>query len=225
MLGDPKVTSVRLVLTPEAVVAAEARRTFTALALYGYGVDMIVANRVFSASQDTWRQGWAQAQQRHLATIRESFVGLPVRELPYWPSEPVGAGSLRSVADALYGTLPGADPAPAEPARNDLLRVDSDGLDFVLRMRLPLVARGEVEAARAGDDLVVTVSGNRRVLTLPSVLRRCTVVGGSFDGTYLAVRFRRNPLLWPRTGAGAHRRPRPAPAPRASGAVEESVVP
>lgn len=224
MLGDPKVTSVRLVLTPEAVVAAEARRTFTALALYGYGVDMIVANRVFSASQDTWRQGWAQAQQRHLAAIRESFVGLPVRELPYWPTEPVGAVSLRSVADALYGMLPGADPAPAEPVRNDLLRVDADGQDFVLRMRLPLVDRGEVEAARAGDDLVVTVSGNRRVLTLPSVLRRCTVVGGRFDGTYLAVRFRRNPLLWPRVAAGAHRRPRPTPLARPSGDVEESVV-
>jgi len=222
MLGDPKLTSVRLVLTPEAVVAAEARRTFTALALYGYGVDMIVANRVFTASEDTWRRGWARAQQRHLAAIRDSFVGLPVRELPYWPSEPVGTASLRAVADALYGPLPGADPAPQEAPRNDLLRVDADGADFVLRMRLPLVGRGEVEAARAGDDLVVTVSGNRRVLTLPSVLRRCTVVGGSFDGTYLAVRFRRNPLLWPRVSGGAHRRPKPTPRPEPD--MEESVV-
>src|SRR5215472_15353033 len=34
LLADPAVTSVRLVLTPESVVASEARRTFTALALY-----------------------------------------------------------------------------------------------------------------------------------------------------------------------------------------------
>src|SRR5579859_60263 len=78
LLGDPTVTSVRLVLTPEAVVTAEARRTFTALALYGYAVDLIVANRVFPAGDDAWRQGWAAAQQRHLVTIRESFAGLPV---------------------------------------------------------------------------------------------------------------------------------------------------
>lgn len=222
MLGDPRVTSVRLVLTPEAVVAAEARRTFTALALYGYGVDMIVANRVFSGGEeaDAWRQGWAQAQQRHLASIRDSFAGLPVRELPFWSAEPVGASALRGVADALYGVLPGEDPAPYG-LRPDLLRVDADGKDFVLKMRLPLVPRGDVEASRAGDDLIVTVSGNRRVLTLPSVLRRCSVVRGSFDGEVLSVRFRRDPALWPKLAPGAHRRPspkgsRPRPTPQAS---------
>ena len=57
LLGDPAITTVRLVLTPESVVAAEARRTFTALALYGYGVDLVVANRVFPAGDDEWRAG------------------------------------------------------------------------------------------------------------------------------------------------------------------------
>ena len=39
-------TSIRLVLTPERVVAAETRRTLTALALHGLRVDGLVANRV-----------------------------------------------------------------------------------------------------------------------------------------------------------------------------------
>ncbi len=86
LLGDTDVTSVRLVLTPESVVAAEARRTFTALALYGYRVDLAVANRVFPAGGDEWRQGWAAAQRRHLDAIRESFAGVPVIELPYRPA-------------------------------------------------------------------------------------------------------------------------------------------
>src|SRR3954449_8473934 len=90
LLGDPEVTSVRLVLTPEAVVAAEARRTFTALALYGYSVDLVIANRVFPAGDDAWRQGWAAAQQKQLERIRESFAGLPVVELPYRAAEPGG---------------------------------------------------------------------------------------------------------------------------------------
>ena len=42
-------TSVRIVLTPEAVVLAEARRTLTALALQGFVVDGAVANRVIPA--------------------------------------------------------------------------------------------------------------------------------------------------------------------------------
>ena len=70
------------------------------------------------------------------------------------------------------------------------MRVEADGADFVLHMSLPLAERAEVDAARAGDDLVVTVGHNRRVVTLPTALRRCTVVGGQFDGRELRVRFR-----------------------------------
>ncbi|NUT43626.1 MAG: ArsA family ATPase, partial [Thermoactinospora sp.] len=45
LTGD--TASVRLVLTPESVVLAEARRTLTSLNLYGYRVDAVIANRVF----------------------------------------------------------------------------------------------------------------------------------------------------------------------------------
>src|SRR5436305_549532 len=42
----PGRTRGRVVVTPEAVVVAEARRTLTALSLYGYRVDAVVANRI-----------------------------------------------------------------------------------------------------------------------------------------------------------------------------------
>jgi arsenite-transporting ATPase len=217
LLGDPAVTSVRLVLTPESVVAAEARRTFTALALYGYSVDLVIANRVFPAGDDDWRRGWAEAQQRQLIGIRESFAGLPVRELAYRAAEPVGAAALREVAESLYGALPGEDPAPPSPV-SELLRVEQAGEEFVLHMSLPLAQRAAVDAVRAGDDLVVTVGPNRRVLTLPSVLRRCTVSGAEFDGRELRVRFRPDPALWPAPLRPANRpRPKPGRGRKASG--------
>jgi arsenite-transporting ATPase len=202
LLGDPAATSVRLVLTPESVVAAEARRTFTALALYGYRVDLVVANRVFDGGDDAWRQGWARTQQEQLRGIRESFAGLPVREIPYRASEPVGSDALREVADGLYGPMPGDDPAEMGE-RRELLRVAADGEDFVLSLELPLAPRSAVDAVRAGDDLVLTVGGNRRVLTLPSVLRRCEVVGGEFDGEQLRVRFRPDLQQWPSAATAA----------------------
>jgi len=208
LLGNPQVTSVRLVLTPEAVVAAEARRTFTALALYGYSVDLVIANRVFPAADDAWLQGWARAQQAQLTGIRESFAGLPVRELPYRAAEPVGNDALREVADSLYGELPGIDPAPLAPS-HDLMRVDHIGEEFVLTMALPLATRADVDVARAGDDLIVTVGGHRRVLTLPSVLRRCDVVAGGFDAGQLRVRFRPDPALWPEAMGGTKSAGRP----------------
>jgi arsenite/tail-anchored protein-transporting ATPase len=196
LLADPAVTTVRLVLTPEAVVVAEARRTFTALALYGYCVDLVVANRVFPGGRDAFRQGWVGAQQQQLARVRESFADVPVREVAYRPGEPIGAPALREVAAALYGAWPGDDPARLG-APGELMTVEADGEEYVLRIPLPLATRGAVEASRAGDDLVLTVAGHRRVITLPSVLRRCEVVRGAFVEHELRVCFRPDAALWP----------------------------
>jgi arsenite-transporting ATPase len=205
------VTSVRLVLTPEAVVTAEARRTFTALALYGYPVDGVVANRVFPDGGDDWRRTWVQAQRRQLAVVRESFAGLDVVELGYRSAEPVGTQALRDVADELYGALPGTDPAaPVRAGRLPTVESADDG--YLLRMPLPLAERAAVDAARVGDELVVTVGGHRRVLALPSVLRRCTVTGGDYDGQDLRIRFRPDPTLWPQPAPRPPgSRPRPGP--------------
>src|SRR3954469_20773513 len=87
-LSDPASASVRLVLTPEAVVVAEARRTLTSLSLSGYRVDGVVANRVFPAEgADDWRAGWVASQVQQLAEVSQSFAPLPIWRAPYRPSE------------------------------------------------------------------------------------------------------------------------------------------
>src|SRR3954453_10403358 len=77
LLTGPGAT-VRLVLTPESVVLAEARRSYTTLSLFGYRVDGVVANRLFPADgADDWRAGWVVAQDEVLEEVAQSFAGLP----------------------------------------------------------------------------------------------------------------------------------------------------
>ncbi len=187
-------TSVRLVLTPEAVVVAEARRTLTSLALYGYRVDGIVANRVFPDSTDAWTAGWLAAQHEQLATIRADTAPLPVLLSPYESAEPVGLAALAALGEILYGDT---DPAADAPAV-DLVTVERDADGFLLSIALPLATAGDVDLARSGDELVVTVGGHRRLLSLPSALRRCTVGGARMVGGRLVVRFSPDPDLWVR---------------------------
>ncbi|HEX5512216.1 MAG TPA: ArsA family ATPase, partial [Actinomycetales bacterium] len=71
-------TSARVVLTPEQVVVAEARRTVTALTLHGYAVDAVIANRVVPPGEDPWRSAWARAQSGVLASVEADFAPLPV---------------------------------------------------------------------------------------------------------------------------------------------------
>lgn len=188
-------TSVRLVLTPEQVVVAEARRTLTSLALYGYRVDALVANRVFPASDEPFLAGWVAAQTAQLDVVRADAGGLPVLVSPYLQGEPVGLPALVALGEALYG---GADPAGAAPTE-ELLSVARTADGFSLSMALPLARHEELDLSRAGDELVITVAGHRRVLALPSALRRCTVAGAVLSGGRLVVRFEPDPDLWMRT--------------------------
>jgi arsenite/tail-anchored protein-transporting ATPase len=196
LLTAPGLASVRLVLTPEAVVVAESRRTLTALALHGYAVDSLIANRVFppEAADSPWGAAWREAQAAALAGLAEAVPGLPVRAASYRTAEPVGVEALLAVAGELYGTDDPLAPAPPVPAS----AVTRDGDDFVLRVPLPLVQRSEVRLVRSGDELVLTVGGQRRRVELPSVLRRCVPVGAAAGDGAVRVRFRPDPELWPR---------------------------
>lgn len=192
-------SSVRLVLTPESAVVAEVRRTWTALVLYGYGVDAVVANRLVPGDgDDPWRAGWARQQAVQLAEVTASFAPLPVLLAGYLPAEPVGVAQLRELAEQVYGP-PGTQAAAdllADPCLGPVLRVEREGSGFVLVLWLPLAQRRDLELSRQGDDLIVVVDGRRRVLSLPSALRRCQVVGAALRSGQLRVRFEPDPALW-----------------------------
>jgi arsenite/tail-anchored protein-transporting ATPase len=178
--------SVRLVLTPEQVVLAEARRSYTTLSLFGYRVDGVVANRVFpGADADAWRAGWVAAQGEVLDQVEQSFAGLPVWRSVYRAAEPVGVAALTGLAREVYA---GDDPL-AVPEGDGPFRVTRTASGATLRLALPLVTRAEVDLARNGDDLVVTVGSYRRLLTLPSGLARHTVAGARVERGELQVRF------------------------------------
>jgi arsenite-transporting ATPase len=185
LLSGPQA-SVRLVLTPESVVLAEARRSFTTLSLFGYRVDGVVANRVFpGAGADEWRAGWVRAQQAVLDHVHQSFEGLPVWRSVYRPDEPVGVAALTALAEEVYA---GSDPL-AMPTGPGPFRVTRGPRGAVLHLALPFVSRTEVDLARDGDELVVTVGSYRRLLTLPASLSRHQVAGARVEQGELQVRF------------------------------------
>jgi arsenite-transporting ATPase len=191
VLADPARTSVRLVLTPEAVVVAEARRTLTTLSLYGYRVDAVVANRIIPPG-DPWRDSWAEAQERQLTEVEASFAPLPVLRVPYQAGEPVGLRALTEVGEGAYGEQ---DPTGL-PAHGDPMEVSRTENGFTLGLPLPFADRDQLDLSRRGDELVVTVASRRRLISLPSALRRCEVTGARFVDGRLLVDFVPDPAVW-----------------------------
>jgi arsenite-transporting ATPase len=205
-LADRSRTSVRLVTTPERVVAAETRRTLTALAVQGIRVDGLVANRlvpVFGPKRGpsaTWLHTRRTEQQAVLAELAAG-TDVPVRTVPHLAAEPVGLPALLELAADLYGDDdPIGDPGRQAP----LLSVSGGGSGLAgryrLRIAVPLADDADVDLARVGDELALTVDGRRRLISLPPVLRRCEVTGADLADDGMVVHFRPDPALWPKSG-------------------------
>ena len=78
ILRDRERVSLRLVMTPDRMVVAEAMRTFTYLNLYGYLTDAVVVNRVFPDEvADTYFGAWRELQHEQLALVDSAFAPSP----------------------------------------------------------------------------------------------------------------------------------------------------
>ncbi len=206
LLADQATTSIRLVLTPERVVAAETRRTFTALALHGLRVDGLVANRVVPEAPSSLRGPagrWLRERHAEQSAVLAELDALPVpvRTAEHTASEPTGLPALRELARALYGAddpvaRPDGQPAPLLQVHRTAGSGTSLESAFELVLGLPGVAAGPLDLVRLDDDLVVTTGGTRRMIALPSVLRRCTVTGAQLVGDDLRVEFVPDPAVW-----------------------------
>ena len=186
LLGDPDITSVRLVMNPEKMVISEARRTYTYLGLFGYAVDSAIVNRVLpDAVTDPYFKRWQEIQDEHLTAIEDSFADVDVRRLRLFDEEMVGVDRLRLVGEELY-----RDGDPTDRLSDGApFRVEDEGDNVVLVMKVPFVERREVDVLRHGDELYLTVGPYRRSYVLPDSLRRRQVLRARLVEGELRVTF------------------------------------
>ncbi|WP_030616636.1 ArsA family ATPase [Streptomyces sclerotialus] len=197
VIEDPG-TSVRLVVEPGPAGAADLRTARAGLALFGHRLDAVVANRLLPAgSADPFLAGLSGQQQTALKELREEFAGVPVHEVPHLGRDPQGPEELAELLDGPAGGTGGTGEGDAPDLAGTVEdRLAEDGL-LVWRLPLPGAARDSLGLVRRGDELIVTVGPFRRIRTLPSVLRRCTVSGAGLRDGALHVRFTPDPELWP----------------------------
>ncbi|MET7294074.1 ArsA-related P-loop ATPase [Streptomyces griseoloalbus] len=183
-------TAVRLVAEPGPAGADAIRTTALGLALRGLRTDALIATRVLPESvEDSWLAGPVAQQRKTLEEWRESYDVHPV---PHLGRDPRGTDDLAALAVPGAGTGTGTVEWPVTD------RLAQDGV-LVWHVPLPDARRDELDLIRRGDEVVVTAGPFRRVVPLPSALRRCTVDGAALREGELRIRFRPDPGLWPRT--------------------------
>lgn len=183
-------TSVRLVAEPTPAGADAVRSAVLGLALRGRRPERVVANRTLpeaEAAPGSWLAG-PVAQQRK---VLEEWQGLyDVQAVAHLGRDPRGTDDLARLAP------PAAEERPTTVEWPVVDRLAEDG-HLVWHLPLPGARREDLDLIRRGDEVVLSVGPFRRIVALPSALRRCTVDGASLREGELRIRFAPDPGLWP----------------------------
>jgi arsenite-transporting ATPase len=186
LMADPAVTSARLVVNPEKMVIDEARRTYSYLGLFGYGVDGVVINRVLPEEvADPYFERWRAIQKGHLDTVEDAFAEVPRLRLRLFDDEMVGVDRLRYMSDELYGHL---DPIFDFSATHPFRIIDDDG-GVAMEVDIPFVDKSDLDVYRHGHEIYIQVGPYRRSFILPDALHRREVTRARLDGGTLRVSF------------------------------------
>ena len=187
ILTDRENASVRLVVNAEKMVIAEARRAYTYLNLYDYGVDAVVVNRLLPDEvSDPYFARWREAQTEHLQTIQSSFSPIPILRARLFDREMYGLEALDELAEDVFE---GIEPLEMliHGATHEIVK-NGGGYDVILN--LPLAEKEDVDLSKRGAELFVRVGGHKRNILLPDSLARLHAAGASIEGGRLAVRLR-----------------------------------
>ncbi|NJP44895.1 ArsA family ATPase [Actinacidiphila epipremni] len=195
VIDDPG-TSLAVVVEPGARGAEVLRTARTGLALYGLRPAAVVANRLLPAGgSEPFVAGLAAGQRDHLKAYAEACAvdGVPLYELPHLGRDLAPAEEALAVPYDGRGPdrTGGGEPWSVED------RLAEEG-HLVWSLPLPGAGKEGLDLVRRGDELVVDAEGFRRIMPLPSALRRCTVQGAALRDGVLRVRFTPDPGLWPR---------------------------
>jgi arsenite-transporting ATPase len=186
LMSQSEVTSARLVVNPEKMVIDEARRTYSYLGLFGYGVDGVVVNRVLpDLVSDPYFERWRSIQKGHLDEIEDAFADVPRLRLRLFDDEMVGVDRLRLMAKELYGET---DPVFDFEATSPFRITEADG-SVTMELDLPLVEKADLDVYRHGHELYIRLGPYRRSFILPDALHRREVTRARLEGSKLQVTF------------------------------------
>jgi arsenite-transporting ATPase len=176
------------VTTPERIVLEEARRSFTWICEYDFGVDAVCINKIYpEEAMKGYFEGWQQMQRQSLKIADESFPGRKKFFLRLQDEEIRGIPSLERAAEELYGK---EDPGQIF-CRREAFRLTYDEHTGIrsLVVSLPWADERDIRVEKEGDDMLLYVRNEVRRLRLPDLLCRRELDGWTFAGGELSIRF------------------------------------
>ena len=185
ILRNRDITSLRIVTTPERIVLEEARRSYTWIQVYDFGVDAVYINKIYpQQALNGYFEDWIGLQEESLRLAEESFAQQKLFRLPLQEEELRGVDMLRRVGAQLYAD---ADPADIF-CREQPFRIEEQIGTRIFLIHLPYAKEEELAVTKQGGDLILTFRNETRRFHLPDKLSRRTLTDWSYEEGYLRIR-------------------------------------
>lgn len=187
ILGNPKISSVRLVMNPEKMVIKEAQRAYTYLNLFGFPVDGCIVNRVMPEEiHDPYFVEWKGLQKQYLELIHEAFQPLPILKASLYKKEIVGFEMLEKLGEEIYK---GIDPVDVLHTERPF-EIKKSGKQYTLLLKIPFLQKNaskdgdenlihmskqDVDLTQKGDELIIKVGWFKHNISLPDAMSTLSV--------------------------------------------------
>jgi len=183
---DNKTTSVRLVINPEKMVIKEAQRAYAYLSLFGYNVDSVIANRIFSDDiNETKYSRWLSIQKKYLSEAEEIFSPLPILCIRFFEKEIGGVKDLRDLAQECFGK---DDPVKVYYREKPVQFFRKNGV-HTISIHLPGIKKEEIDLWIKGEELIVKVKNFQRNILLPHNYTTLQIMTAKVEKENLIINF------------------------------------
>jgi arsenite-transporting ATPase len=148
----------------------------------------VIVNRVLPERvTDAFFTEWRESQQRILGEIDAYFSPVPVKRVPLFTHEVLGAERLNELALSLYGET--EDPAAVTRTEAPYTFAKRNE-HYEVRLMLPFAVKGEVGLFKKGDELVVQIGTLRRHIGLPTSMAALSPGRAKLENKVLTVEMR-----------------------------------
>ncbi len=186
--ADPAVTSLRIVLTPDAPSVDAARYALATFSLFSYAVDALIINKMIPESvSDPFFQDIRGEHRETLRATSEAVAPLPVLGVDLRAPPPRGAEPLEALAAETYA---GRDPLGIwhEGPEHTITHT---GSQYVMCVAMPFARREDISLEQTDGGVIVHLDGHRCVLPLPREARFYDNASWAYEGGTLRVTFER----------------------------------
>ena len=192
ILNEAK-TTCRIVTNLEKMPIQESERALTFMSLYGLLVDGIVVNKIlpglldpnFKSETGSYFNKWIDLQKSYLIRIEHSFHPLKVMKSRLMEEEVIGFDLLSRIADDMYGK--NGDPTEIYTKKHALEFVVDEYGNLRLELEIPFVREGKTMLKKKGEELIITIGENKRVILLPSYALNMKIKKAGFEGKKLTI--------------------------------------